>query len=105
MLGGDARRSTRFMGQGRLDPTTGEWVGSWSLELNGDPSLERAEGQGPTLYDLALQLASAGVRRLDGPLVVQSADGPADAIYPSVWSVRHRGRLFAPLIGPLMLHE
>jgi PBP4 family serine-type D-alanyl-D-alanine carboxypeptidase len=105
VLGADARRSTRVVGTGALNPENGEWVGSWSLELNGDPSLERAEGQGPTLYDLALQLASAGVRRLDGPLVVQSADGPADAIYPSVWSARHRGRLFAPLIGPLMLHE
>ena len=46
MLGGDARRSTRVMGEGRLDPATGEWIGTWSLELNGDPSLERAEGSG-----------------------------------------------------------
>lgn len=105
MLGGDARRATRVIGSGALNPNNGEWVGTWALELNGDPSLERAEGSGPTLYDLALQLASGGVRRLDGPLVVQSSDGPADAVYPSVWSPRHRGRLFAPLIGPLMLHE
>ncbi len=105
VLGADARRPTRVVGTGTLNPENGEWVGTWSLELNGDPSLERAEGQGPTLYDLALQLASAGVRKLDGPLVVQSSDGPADAIYPAVWSARHRGRLFAPLIGPLMLHE
>jgi serine-type D-Ala-D-Ala carboxypeptidase/endopeptidase (penicillin-binding protein 4) len=105
MLGGDARRSTRVMGQGRLDPTTGEWVGTWSLELNGDPSLERAEGSGPTFYDLAMQLASAGVRRLSGPLEVSSSEGPADAIYPAAWSSRHRGRLFAPLVGPLTLHE
>jgi serine-type D-Ala-D-Ala carboxypeptidase/endopeptidase (penicillin-binding protein 4) len=105
MLGGDARRSTRVMGEGRLDPTTGEWVGSWSLELNGDPSLERAEGSGPTFYDLAMQLASAGVRRLSGPLQVSSSEGAADAIYPAAWSTRHRGRLFAPLVGPLTLHE
>ena len=26
---------------------------SWALQLDGDPSLERAEGSGPTLYDLA----------------------------------------------------
>jgi PBP4 family serine-type D-alanyl-D-alanine carboxypeptidase len=105
VLGGSARRSTRVMGQGQLDPETGEWVGTWALELNGDPSLERAEGSGPTLYDLALQLASGGVRKLTGPLEVRSSDGPADAVYPAAWSTRHRGRLFAPLVGPLTLHE
>jgi D-alanyl-D-alanine carboxypeptidase/D-alanyl-D-alanine-endopeptidase (penicillin-binding protein 4) len=105
VLGGEARRSTRVVGNGYLDPTSGEWMGDWALELNGDPSLERAEGSGPTLYDLALQLASAGVRKLSGPLVVQSADGPADASYPAVWSTRHQGRLFAPLVGSLTLHE
>jgi D-alanyl-D-alanine carboxypeptidase/D-alanyl-D-alanine-endopeptidase (penicillin-binding protein 4) len=105
VLGGEARRSTRVVGNGYLDPVTGEWIGGWALELNGDPSLERAEGSGPSLYDLALQLASAGVRKLNGPLRVQSADGPADAVYPAVWSIRHRGRLFAPLVGPLTLHE
>src|SRR6476659_2696416 len=105
MLGGDARRSTRVMGEGQLDSGTGEWVGTWSLELNGDPSLERAEGSGPTFYDLAIQLASAGVRKLNGPLQVSSSEGPADAIYPAAWSTRHRGRLFAPLVGPLTLHE
>jgi serine-type D-Ala-D-Ala carboxypeptidase/endopeptidase (penicillin-binding protein 4) len=57
------------------------------------------------LYDLASQLAAAGVRRLRGPLQVQSADGPATAVYPSVWSPRHMGRLFAPLVGPLTVHE
>jgi D-alanyl-D-alanine carboxypeptidase/D-alanyl-D-alanine-endopeptidase (penicillin-binding protein 4) len=105
VLGGEARRSTRVVGNGYLDPASGEWIGEWSLELNGDPSLERAEGSGPTLYDLALQLASAGVRKLNGPLKVQSADGPAEAVYPSVWSTRHQGRLFAPLVGSLTLHE
>ncbi|HKU62444.1 MAG TPA: D-alanyl-D-alanine carboxypeptidase/D-alanyl-D-alanine-endopeptidase [Gemmatimonadales bacterium] len=105
MLGGDARRSTRVMGEGQLDPATGEWMGTWSLELNGDPSLERAEGSGPTFYDLAMQLANAGVRTLNGPLEVSSSEGTADAIYPTAWSTRHRGRLFAPLVGPLTLHE
>jgi len=105
MLGGDARRSTRVMGEGHLDPATGEWVGAWSLELNGDPSLERAEGSGPTFYDLATQLATAGVRKLNGPMQVSSSEGLADAIYPAAWSTRHRGRLFAPLVGPLTLHE
>jgi D-alanyl-D-alanine carboxypeptidase/D-alanyl-D-alanine-endopeptidase (penicillin-binding protein 4) len=105
VLGGTARRSTRLIGSGTIDPATGEWLGDWALELNGDPSLERAEGSGPTLYDLASQLADAGVRRLSGPLRVQSADGPATAEYPAVWSRRHMGRLFAPLVGPLTVHE
>jgi D-alanyl-D-alanine carboxypeptidase/D-alanyl-D-alanine-endopeptidase (penicillin-binding protein 4) len=105
VLGGDARRATRLVGTGIIDPATGEWLGDWALELNGDPSLERAEGSGPTLYDLASQLSAAGVRRLRGPLRVQSADGPATAVYPSVWSPRHMGRLFAPLVGPLTVHE
>jgi D-alanyl-D-alanine carboxypeptidase/D-alanyl-D-alanine-endopeptidase (penicillin-binding protein 4) len=105
VLGGTARRATRVVGTGIVDPTSGEWLGNWALELNGDPSLERAEGSGPTLYDLAVQLAQAGVRRLRGPLQVQSANGPADAVYPGVWSRRHMGRLFAPLVGPLTLHE
>ena len=105
VLGGTARRPTRVIGEGELDVATGEWIGSWALELNGDPTLERAQGSGPTLYDLALQLASSGVRRLTGPLHVQSADGPANAVYPAAWSTRHRGRLFAPLVGPLTVHE
>jgi PBP4 family serine-type D-alanyl-D-alanine carboxypeptidase len=105
VLGGSARRTTRLVGAGTIDPKTGEWLGEWALELNGDPTLERAEGSGPTLYDLAAQLAAAGVRRLSGPLRVQSADGPATAVYPAVWSRRHMGRLFAPLVGPLTVHE
>jgi D-alanyl-D-alanine carboxypeptidase/D-alanyl-D-alanine-endopeptidase (penicillin-binding protein 4) len=105
VLGGTARRATRVVGAGVIDTLRGEWLGKWALELNGDPSLERAEGSGPTLYDLASQLANAGVRRLSGPLQVQSATGPANAVYPEVWSRRHTGRLFAPLVGPLTLHE
>ncbi|HEU4680386.1 MAG TPA: D-alanyl-D-alanine carboxypeptidase/D-alanyl-D-alanine-endopeptidase [Gemmatimonadales bacterium] len=105
VLGGSARRATRVVGAGVIDTVKGEWLGNWALELNGDPSFERAEGSGPTLYDLAFQLASAGVRRLSGPLQVQSATGPANAVYPEVWSRRHAGRLFAPLVGPLTVHE
>jgi D-alanyl-D-alanine carboxypeptidase/D-alanyl-D-alanine-endopeptidase (penicillin-binding protein 4) len=105
VLGGSARRATRVVGAGQLDLKSGEWIGSWALELNGDPSLERAQGSGPTLYDLAMQLASSGIRKLTGPLQVQSADGPANAVYPAAWSARHRGRLFAPPVGPLTLHE
>ena len=105
VLGGAARRPTRVVGIGAVDAETGAWDGSWALELNGDPTLERAQGSGPSLYDLALQLASAGIRRLSGPLQVQSAEGPANAVYPAAWSDRHRGRLFAPPVGPLTLHE
>jgi len=105
VLGGTARRATRVVGEGSLDSMTGEWIGSWALELNGDPSLERAEGSGPTLYDLALELQSRGIRKLTGPLQVQSADGPANATYPAAWSTRHQGRIFAPPVGPLTVHE
>ena len=105
VLGGTARRATRVVGAGVIDTVRGEWLGNWALELNGDPSLERAQGSGPTLYDLAFQLAGAGVKRLSGPLKVQSANGPANAVYPEVWSRKHAGRLFAPLVGPLTVHE
>ena len=52
-----------------------------------------------------MQLAGAGVRKLTGPLQLQSSNGPANAVYPAVWSSRHQGRIFAPLVGPLTLHE
>ena len=85
-----------MVGAGSVDPANGAWIGSWGLELNGDPSLERGPGAGPTLYDLALQLASTGIRKLTGPLNVQTSDGVADAVYPTVWSRHHFGRLFDP---------
>jgi D-alanyl-D-alanine carboxypeptidase/D-alanyl-D-alanine-endopeptidase (penicillin-binding protein 4) len=105
VLGGEARRPTRVVGKGHVDPATGEWVGRWGLELNGDPTLERAGAPGPTLYELAQQLKAAGVRRLSGPLTVTSANGSTATSYPSVWHPRHRGRLFAPLVGPVTLNE
>lgn len=104
-LGGNAKVATRVIGTGMVDPFTGQWVGTWALELNGDLSLERATRQGPQLAELAQQLAARGISHLQGPLVVRSADGPADAVFPSVWASRHRGRLFAPPIGALTLHE
>jgi len=105
VLGGDARLPTRVIGEGSIDPQNGEWRGSWALELNGDPSLERPTRGGPTLSDLALQLADRGVRRLTGPLHVTSANGPANVVYPEAWSRHHWGRVFAPLIGPITLNE
>jgi D-alanyl-D-alanine carboxypeptidase/D-alanyl-D-alanine-endopeptidase (penicillin-binding protein 4) len=105
VLGSDARRATRVVGTGQLDQATGNWVGDWALELNGDVTLERGAGFGPSFHELALQMRQQGITRISGPLTVRSADGPADAIWPSAWATRHRGRLFAPLIGPLTLHE
>ena len=104
-VGGNARLATRVVGTGAVEPTTGLWVGTWALEMNGDLSLERTTRQGPQLADLAHQLAARGITQLQGPLVVQSADGPADATFPSVWASRHRGRLFAPPFGAITLHE
>lgn len=105
VLGGDARRPTRVVGSGRVDPATGDWVGSWALELNGDPTLERAGRSGPSLVELAQQLRASGIRRIYGPLQIKSAEGPATAAYPTVWADRHRGRLFAPLVGALTVNE
>lgn len=103
IVGADGRRPTRVVGRGTLDPITGDWEGDWALELNGDPTFEH--GGGPSLYDLAVQLRDQGIRTLHGPLEVWSADGPAEAHYPDTWSPRHRGRLFAPLIGALTINE
>ena len=105
VLGGDARRATRVVGKGRVDPATGDWIGSWALELNGDPTLERSGRGGPSLFELAQQLRASGIRRIYGPLKIGSAEGPATAAYPTVWADRHRGRLFAPLVGALTVNE
>ena len=104
VLGGEARQSTRVLGTGSLD-STGTWIGTWAIEVNGDPTLERPLRTGPMLHDLAAQLADRGIRRLTGPLAVQSALGDAEASWPAVWHPRHKGRRFAPLIGELMLNE
>ncbi|MEO8635966.1 MAG: D-alanyl-D-alanine carboxypeptidase/D-alanyl-D-alanine-endopeptidase [Gemmatimonadales bacterium] len=106
VLGGDARRSTRVVAAGRLDEATGEWIGRWALQLNGDPTLESPDGRGPKLQDLANQLAAHGVRQLRGPLQVTSQDGTdADALFPAAWRAGNWGSLYTPLIGALTLHE
>jgi D-alanyl-D-alanine carboxypeptidase/D-alanyl-D-alanine-endopeptidase (penicillin-binding protein 4) len=106
VVGGEARRSTRVVGFGHVDEGSGDWVGRWALELNGDPTLESPDGRGPRLADLADQLAEQGVRRLRGPLTVLTADGtPAAASFPGVWRAGNRGSIYAPLIGTLTLHE
>lgn len=105
VLGSDARKTTRVIGTGSVDPATGTWRGSWALELNGDPTLEHRGPEVTSLADLANQLAARGIRRLTGPFVVTSALGQADAAFPSTWSVRHKGRIFAPLVGNLTVHD
>lgn len=104
VLGPNARQVTRVVGTGYPDPD-GAWIGTWALEVNGDPTLERPARSGPMLRDLAAQLAEAGIRRLSGPLTVQSAMGAVGASYPAAWHSRHMGRLFAPLVGTVTLNE
>jgi len=105
VLGSTARRHTKVIGIGHTDLASGEWIGSWALELNGDVTLERPAHGGPTLSDLARQLHASGIRRLVGPFKVVSSEGVAGASYPAAWSPRHKGRIFAPVIGSLTLAE
>ena len=105
MLGGEARLPTRVVGSGGVDPTDGTWKGTWALELNGDPTLGRPDADGPTLAALAQQLASIGVQRLVGPFAVTTALGNARSSYPAAWAARHRGRYFAPPVGPITINE
>jgi len=106
VLGSEARRLTRVLGVGQVDEATGEWMGRWVLELNGDPSLESPSGAGPRLQDLADQLAAQGIRRLRGPMTALRSDGsPAEAHFPAAWRAANWGSLYAPLVGSLTLHE
>lgn len=105
VLGSDARKTTRVVGTGAVDPITGVWKGTWALELNGDPTLEHRGPEVTSLTDLAAQLAARGIRRLTGPLSVTSATGAANAAFPATWSVRHKGRIFAPLVGNVTIHD
>jgi D-alanyl-D-alanine carboxypeptidase/D-alanyl-D-alanine-endopeptidase (penicillin-binding protein 4) len=104
-MGGGARFTTRVIGDGRLDTASGKWVGTWALELGGDPTLDRAGRNGPTLRELARQLRGRGVRVLAGPLAVTSRTGPATTRYPTLWSPDFEGQLYAPPVGPVSLHE
>ena len=104
VVGGDARKMTRVVGSGQVDQA-GTWRGTWGLELNGDPTLEHRGAGSTSLTDLATQLATRGIRKLSGPLVVTSAEGAPEASFPSTWSVRHQGRVFAPPVGNLTIHD
>lgn len=105
IVGPEGRRATRVVGTGELDPNTGAWLGTWALEVNGDFTLERPGKPGPTLADLAGQLAHRGIRSLSGPFTVVSEAGEATARYPAAWADRHRGRAFAPPVGTLTVNE
>jgi D-alanyl-D-alanine carboxypeptidase/D-alanyl-D-alanine-endopeptidase (penicillin-binding protein 4) len=104
-VGGEARITTRVIGDGVIEPATGRWVGRWALELGGDPTLERTGRKGPTLRELARQLRERGIRSLYGPLALSSRTGEAVSRYPSVWSSEFQGQLYAPPVGPVTLHE
>jgi D-alanyl-D-alanine carboxypeptidase len=89
-VGGTSRISTRVVGDGVLDPSSGRWQGTWTLELGGDWTLDRAGRNGPTLRELARRLRARGIRQLEGPLTLTSRTGPAASHYPSVWAADWR---------------
>ena len=104
-MGGAGRFNTRVVGDGELDRPSGRWLGTWALELGGDPTLERTGRSGPTLVELARRLRARGVRILYGPLALTSRTGPAASRYPAAWSTSFEGQLYAPPVGPITLHE
>jgi len=104
IVGSDARLATRVIARGQLD-SAGVWVGSWTLELNGDPTLERTARSGPMLRDLAKRLSAAGVRELRGPMILTSATGSTETRIPAVWGDHYVGQLYAPPVGAVTLHE
>jgi D-alanyl-D-alanine carboxypeptidase/D-alanyl-D-alanine-endopeptidase (penicillin-binding protein 4) len=104
-VGGNSRITTRVVGDGALDRNSGRWLGAWALELGGDPTLERSGRNGPKLLELARRLRQRGVRVLEGPLALTSRTGPAASSYPASWSTEFQGKLYAPPVGPVTLHE
>lgn len=104
-MGGDGRITTRVVGDGELDRESGRWLGTWALELGGDPTLERTGRSGPRLVELARRLRSRGVRTLYGPMALTSRTGPAASRYPATWSTSFEGQLYAPPVGPIAIHE
>ena len=104
-MGGASRISTSVVGDGVLDRNSGRWLGTWALELGGDPTLERAGRNGPKLRELARRLRARGVRVLEGPLALTSRTGPAASHFPAAWSTDFQGQLYAPPVGPVALHE
>ncbi len=105
VVGGDARLATRVMGRGHVDSASGLWIGTWMLDVNGDPTLERTARSGPMLRDLAMQLKAGGIRELRGALALTSTTGTLATAIPTAWDGRYLGRLYAPPVGAVMLHE
>lgn len=105
VVGRQARIATRVSGRGHVDPATGAWIGSWVLELNGDPTLDRTARSGPMLRDLAAQLKSRGIRELRGPLTLSSSSGSTETAIPAAWGDHYVNQLYAPPIGAVTLHE
>jgi D-alanyl-D-alanine carboxypeptidase/D-alanyl-D-alanine-endopeptidase (penicillin-binding protein 4) len=104
VVGGDARLATRVSGRGHVD-SAGVWIGSWSLELNGDPTLDRTPRAGPMLRDLAKKLREMGIRELRGPMRLTSGTGGTDTRVPAAWGDHYPGQLYAPPVGAVTLHE
>jgi D-alanyl-D-alanine carboxypeptidase/D-alanyl-D-alanine-endopeptidase (penicillin-binding protein 4) len=104
-VGSASRITTRIVGDGALDRRSGRWIGSWALDLGGDPTLDRSGRSGPTLRELARRLRARGVRQIEGPLTLTSRNGPAASTFPNVWASKFAGQLYAPPIGPVTLHE
>lgn len=104
IVGANARLATRVNGRGHLD-SAGVWIGSWTLELNGDPTLERTARSGPMLRDLAKKLHTMGVRELRGPMILSSGTGSTDTKIPAAWGDHYPGQLYAPPVGAVTLHE
>ncbi len=104
IVGADARLATRVNGRGHLD-SAGTWIGSWTLELNGDPTLERTARSGPMLHDLAKKLHDLGIRELRGQMRLTSGTGSTDTRIPDAWGDHYPGQLYAPPVGAVTLHE
>ncbi len=104
-MGAGSRIATSVVGDGVLDRNSGRWLGTWALDLGGDPTLERAGRNGPRLRELARRLRARGVRMLQGPLALTSRTGPATSRYPAAWSTAFEGQLYAPPVGPVAIHE
>ena len=104
-VGGESRITTRVVGDGQLEVSSGRWQGTWALELGGDWTLDRSGRTGPKLRELARRLRARGVRQLEGPLALTSRTGPATSRYPTVWAADFEGQLYAPPVGPVTLHE
>src|SRR4051794_26663769 len=64
--GGGARISTRIIGRGSLDSTTGRWIGGGQLEFGGGPTLERSGRGGPTLRGLGPPPPGRGISPPEG---------------------------------------